>query len=103
LNFDEDALISGLNSNKNKVIKVARVSSSSNLIDKGLKTPTSNSNLLNNSNIMNNSSTTDGIKSTRNKSNKLGFNNINQKSKDKSFQIDNEEEKVERNKNIRKR
>jgi len=51
---------------------------------------------------MNISSNTEGIKSTRNKSMKIGYNNLN-KSRDKSFQIDNEEEKIEKNRNIRKR
>lgn len=86
--------------NKDIVIKVARNASNNNLGNRNLKTPSNNN--LNNSNIMNISSNTEGIKSTRNKSMKIGYNNLN-KSRDKSFQIDNEEEKIEKNRNIRKR
>jgi len=102
-------LLSGLSNKNTNKFKVARVASQNNLVNKFPKTSSNNN--LNNTNIMNISSNTDGVKSTRNKSTKIGFYNNNNnnnnnnisKSKDKSFQIENEEEKAERIKNIRKK
>ncbi len=103
INLEEDAFLNGIKNknNYNTNIKVSRVNSTKNGPCKISKNASNNN--LNNSNIMNISNNTDGIKSTRNKSSKIGYSNNLNKSKDKSFQIDIEEEKTEKNRIIKKR
>lgn len=127
INNDEDINLSGLNyknnyntnivtpqNNKKHQIKVVKnfngnldSNLNSNFNTNGnfkINKAVSNNN-LNTSNLNLSSQTDVAIKTARNKSTRIGYGkdlNLN-KSKDKSFQIDNEEEKIEKIKNLRHR
>ena len=101
INFDEEMILSSISSNKNRPLKV---STSQNLRN---KTPNNHKeNRLNTSGLNISGGFNEGAykSSTKNKNKRTisNFKDLN-KSRDKSFNMDNEEEKIEKNKIIRKK